>query len=80
MRQVCTKHGGRFERSWLYNDQGAKWGEVLSCATRWGSITCQKNICRSRQRVRSGAANGGAKQFPAKPGAIAEALIALARN
>ena len=80
MRHVCTKHGGRFAQSWLYNDRGAKWGEVLSCATPWGSITCQKNICRSQRRVHCGAVDGRAKQFPARPGAIAEALIALARK
>ena len=78
MRKMCTKHGGRFERSWLYNDQGVQWGEVLSCATRWGSITCQENVCRSRRRDRAGEAAGRAKQFPAKPAAIAGALAALA--
>jgi len=80
MRKVCTQHGGRFEQSWLYNDQGVQWGKVLSCATRWGSITCRENVCRSRRRSLSGGMKDGNGQFPAKPDALAGALAALARK
>lgn len=89
MRKVCIEHGGRFERSWLYNDRGVQWGEVLSCATRAGSVTCKENVCRSRRSVRTGGAtvpadrrnhNVGAVGFPAEPIALAEALSALAAN
>ncbi len=46
LRQACTDQGGRFETSWMYNDQGAQWGRVLSCVTSARSITCQGNVCR----------------------------------
>lgn len=78
MRKVCTEYGGRFERSWLYNDQGARWGEVLSCATNWGSITCQGNVCQGRRWARSNGVNDGALQFPAEAVALADVLAALA--
>ena len=46
LRQACSEQGGRFEASWMYNDQGTQWGRVLSCVTSARSITCQGNVCR----------------------------------
>jgi hypothetical protein len=79
-------HGGRFELSWIYNDQGVQWGEVLSCSTNAGYITCQDDICRAgRWAPADGvmAADGrsadddDAGQFPAEPTAFAAALAAF---
>ena len=89
MRHACAKHGGRFELSWMYNDQGVRWGRVLSCSTSIGYIRCQSNNCRaSRWVLRDGAEvdkDGRAKgqdatRFPAEASAFSDALAVLAGN
>lgn len=86
LHKACAEQGGRFERSWTYNDQGTQWGEVLSCSTSAGYITCQANVCQgSRWALPDGvtAAGGGPDsdsgtvQFPADPAAFSAALAAL---
>ena len=85
LRKACAEQGGRFERSWSYNDQGTQWGEVLTCSTSAGHITCQGNVCRGSRWARPGgatAAYGGADshggaQFPADPAAFSAALAAI---
>ena len=71
LRDACVQQDGRFEISWLYNDQGVKWGKVMSCSTKANMITCQGNVCKS-------AANGSVSgSFPAEPSAFSNALAAL---
>ena len=87
MRDACNEQGGRFERSWSYNDQGMKWGEILTCATSAGYVKCQGKVCQSGRWVRRDGAtatgagpgkNDGAVQFPAEPAGFSAALAALA--
>jgi len=87
MREACGEQGGKFEQSWLYNDQGVRWGEVLSCSTRIGYVSCQDDVCRSGRWGRSGGTataysgqsdDGDVMQFPAEPVAFANAVAALA--
>ena len=84
LRKACTEQGGRFTLSWMYNDHGMKWGDVITCSMSSGNITCQGKLCRINYRHRHGseaAATGGtngstgAKQFPAE---IVEFYAALA--
>ena len=86
LRKACTDQGGRFELSWIYNDQGLQWGKVLSCATSAGYVTCQGNVCRGGRwvladgvtPVQGGTENeDSAVQFPAEPVAFSAALAAL---
>ena len=46
LRKACIERDGRFERSWIYSDQGLRWGRVVSCATGAGYIGCQGSFCR----------------------------------
>ncbi|MDJ0948576.1 MAG: hypothetical protein QNJ94_06615 [Alphaproteobacteria bacterium] len=87
LRKVCIEHDGRFERSWLYNDQGMQWGEQLSCTTDRGFVTCRDKVCRSGRWTRADGVAveagrqdraDGATRFPAEPVALADALAALA--
>lgn len=86
MSTACSEQGGRLERAWIYNDQGVQWGEILSCSTGLGYITCQESVCRGGHWSRAeGAtpsvgqrADNDIVQFPAEPLAIADALAALA--
>ena len=89
MREACTKQGGRFELSWMYNDQGVRWGKVLSCSTSNGFIRCQGGLCRVGRRVsrdtdvaakERDAKELRAMQFAAKPATFFEALAALSDN
>lgn len=86
LRKACTEQGGRFERSWVYNDQGVQWGRVLSCSTGAGYITCQDNVCRGGRWDRPDGVtaadigpddSNGAVRFPAEPVAFSAALAAL---
>jgi len=87
MREACGEQGGRFEQSWLYNDQGVQWGEALSCATSVGYVTCQDNVCRSGRWGRSDgmttasggqADDGDVMEFPAEAATFLDAVAALA--
>ena len=86
LREVCTRQGGLFERSWAYNDQGMKWGEILSCSTSTGTIICRSGVCRVGARSRSNGATmaagdatgiGGTAPFPAEMHAFSAALSGL---
>jgi len=88
---ICEAFGGRFSQTWLYNDQGAKWGEVETCKTLAGTVTCQSGVCRSdRQRyeaLRAGKASADAQKrdaahepFHAEAPKIIEALTNLNVN
>lgn len=85
LRKACTEQGGRFEQSWIYNDQGIRWGEVRSCSTSAGYITCQGNFCRGGRWAPLGGVpaaagrpeNDGAMRFPAEPAAFSDALAVL---
>ena len=44
---ACAEREGRFEITWLYNDQGIKWGEVVSCTTETRIVACQSGVCRT---------------------------------
>lgn len=89
LRAACAEQSGRFEKSWAYNDQGVRWGEILTCSTSFGQVTCQDNLCRSaRWVVRSsamatvdGSGSGDSGQrFVAEPRAFSAALAALSRE
>ncbi len=74
LRQACTEYDGRFELSWRYNDQGVRWGRIMSCTTKTSIITCQGNVCRSEGEAISSNLAGS---FPAEPVAFSNALAAL---
>ena len=85
-REACTVHGGLFEQTWAYNDQGMKWGEILSCSVDAGTITCRSGICRIGRGSRPGdvmattdgrVGFGVEKQFPAETQAFSAALLRL---
>jgi hypothetical protein len=79
LRQACAEQGGRFERSWRYNDQGMQWGEVLTCSTGTGYVACQDDVCRSGRWGRAeDPANKTAARFPVEPATVAGVLAALA--
>ena len=89
LRQACTEQGGRFEQSWIYNDQGMQWGEVLSCSTSAGYVTCQDNVCRGGRWAFDNNATAaktgpddsdGAVRFPAEPASFSAALSQLSGN
>jgi len=89
LRKACVQQDGRFEQSWIYNDQGVQWGKVVSCTTSSGYVRCQDNHCRSgRWILRDGATasnagsgdKGTVKQFLAEPAAFSKALAALSRK
>ncbi|MCG8542779.1 MAG: hypothetical protein MJE12_01090 [Alphaproteobacteria bacterium] len=89
LRKACAEHGGRFQESWIYNDQGVQWGKVLSCATSAGYVSCQGNFCRGSRWARGQGAtaqNGGpdnkdrVMQFTTDPADFSAALIALSKN
>jgi hypothetical protein len=89
MRTACADRGGRLEKSWMYNDQGVRWGRVVSCSTSVGFIRCENDLCRiNRWGSREGAwmAKGeratdhSALRFEAEPKAFFEALVALSSN
>lgn len=89
LRKACSEQDGRFEQSWVYNDQGVQWGEVVSCTTSSGYVRCQDNHCRSgRWILRDGATaskagsvnKGTVKQFLAEPAAFSNALAALSKK
>ena len=48
---LCQSYGGQFNSSWLYNDQGTKWGQIETCATPTGTLTCQGGVCRSDRQA-----------------------------
>ncbi len=74
LHQACMQHDGQFEQSWIYNDQGVKWGKVVSCTTKTGKIKCQGDVCRSDSVT---ASNNLAESFPAEPAAFSNMLTAL---
>ncbi|MGI9413814.1 MAG: hypothetical protein ACR2PM_09095 [Hyphomicrobiales bacterium] len=89
LRKVCTQRGGRFEQTWLYDDQGIRWGNVLSCATSAGYVICRASTCQSVRWPRSHglpvaaderSKSIAAKKFPAEPIGFADALSALTSN
>lgn len=88
LRKACTEQGGRFELSWIYNDQGVQWGKVLSCSTGTGYITCQGNVCRGGRwvlsdgvtAVEAGPDGDSVVRFPAEPAAFSAALAALSQK
>ena len=89
LRKACAQQDGRFEQSWIYNDQGVQWGQVVSCATNAGYVRCQDNHCRSgRWILRDGTTaskvdpgnTGAIKQFAAEPTAFSDALAALSKK
>jgi hypothetical protein len=84
MRQACDAQDGRFEKSWQYNDQGVKWGLVLSCVTSVGRVTCQDDVCESRRWARRDGETAGPGQDAeddlqdrTDPKAFSDALAAL---
>ena len=86
LHKACTEQGGRFETSWIYDDQGVQWGKVLSCSTSAGYIRCQANVCRSGRWIfndSQAVANSrpseddSVAQFHADPAAFSAALAAL---
>jgi len=89
LRNACKEQGGRFEQSWSYNDQGIRWGKILSCSTSAGYITCLGNVCRGghwaplkRSVTTDGrpADHSDVTRFPAEPAAFSAALAALSKN
>ena len=89
LHKACIEQGGRFEQSWIYNDQGMQWGKVLSCATSAGYVSCQGSTCRGGRWILRGGTtvadngpddNGGVVRFPAEPAAFASAVAALAEK
>ena len=89
LQKACTAQGGRFERSWTYDDQGVQWGKVVSCSTGHGYITCRADVCRAGRWVKSdgeAVANArkgktkGSLEFPAEPVAFSAALSVISAN
>ena len=76
LREACLEQGGVFRRMWAYNDQGVRWGETLSCATKTGTITCRGGVCRTGTMSRP----NGTKTFPAETHAFSAMLSALNAN
>jgi|GEM_PF-4079158 len=83
---ICQSYGGHFNTSWLYNDQGTKWGQIETCATATGTVTCQGGVCRSDERENAAlkTANADAQKsrkphepFRAEGPQIAKALAKL---
>lgn len=85
LHKACVEKGGRFEQSWIYNDQGVQWGKVVSCSTSAGYVTCQGNTCRGSRWAHANGSTGneeksksdGAVRFPAEPVAFSAALSTL---
>ena len=87
MRQACAAQDGRFEKSWMYNDQGMKWGLVLSCVTGAGIVSCQDNVCETRRWARRDTTGTDSELETTKvirtqtePAVFADALAALSEN
>lgn len=88
LRKACTQQGGRFEQSWIYNDQGVQWSRVLSCSTSAGYITCQGKVCRGGRWILSdgvpaaeaGLDDDSVVRFAAEPAALSAALAALSQK
>ncbi len=89
LRQACSELGGRFEQSWIYNDQGVQWGRVMTCSTKAGFVRCQDGLCRGGRWVQPASTPipgrrpdnlAGADQFPAEPAAFSAALTRLSKD
>ena len=89
MHKACAEQGGRFEQSWLYNDQGTQWGRVVSCSTDVGTVICRDKVCQSTRRERPGGAtapgNGtgdvhGTELIPNEAATFASLLATLAEK
>ena len=74
IRDACTEQGGRFEVTWMYNDQIVRWGDVVSCTTREGLVRCEGKTCRASRWVTG---TVGMKTAADRPVSFTDALTTL---
>ncbi len=47
---MCEDADGRFILSWAYDDKGTQWGRLYICDAPEFKVTCQDNLCRTRDK------------------------------